>query len=106
MQGLFAFDERGLICGCPDPRIVLSFEELVQQVEDFCIVQIKVMVKVDESKVLSQGRLACRSRKVADSFHMIFERGKACRTNAVAEKIEDGDTKLTLVRIHDLSLLR
>ena len=99
--GLFAFDESGLAYGCPDPRSVLSFEELVQRVENFCTVQIKVKIKVDKSQVLLQG-----SKKVAVSFHNIFQRGNACRANAVAEKIEGGDTKMALVRIDDYSILR
>ena len=82
-------------------KSVLSFEELVQRMENFCTVQIKAMVKVDESQVLLQGSLACRSRKVADSFHMIFQRGNACRANAVAKKVEGGHTKLALVRVDD-----
>ena len=101
LQGLFAFDESSLTCKCSDPRNVLSFEELLQRVDDFCTVQIKAMVKVDEFQVLLQGSLACRSRKVADSFRMIFQRGNACRANAVAEEVEGRDTKLALVRVDD-----
>ena len=58
---------------------------------------IKVMVKVDETQVLLQGNLICRSRIIVDSFHTIFWRGNACRVNAVAEKVEGGYTKLALV---------
>ena len=59
------------------------------------------MVKVDESQVILQGSLACRSRKVADSFHTIFQSGNACRANAVAERVKGGDTKLALIRADD-----
>ena len=106
LQDLFAFDESSLTCGCPDPRSVLLFVELVQWVENFCTVRIKAMVKVDESQVLLQGSLACGSRKVGDSFHTIFQRGNAWRTNAVAEKVEGGDTKLALVMVDDWFILR
>ena len=63
--------------------------------------RIKAMVKVDESQVLLQGNFSCKSRKVANRFHMTFQRGNACRANAVAKKVEGGGTKLTFIRVDD-----
>ena len=74
--------------------------------EDFRTVRIKAMVKVNKSQIFLQGSLVMWNRKIAYSFHTIFQRGNACAANAVAEEIESGDTKLTLVRVDDQPILR
>ena len=74
--------------------------------EDFRTVSIKVTVKVNKSQIFLQGSLVMWNRKIVYSFHTIFQRGNACGANAVAEEIESGDTKLTLVRIDDQPILR
>ena len=56
------------------------------------------MVKVNKSQIFLQGSLAMWNRKIAYSFHTIFQR--------VAGEIESGDTKLTLVRVDDQPILR
>ena len=39
-----------------------------------------------------------------DIFYMLFQRENACKTNAAAEKVEGGETKLTFVRVDDYSI--
>ena len=63
-------------------------------------------VKVSKSQIFLQGSLVMWNKKIAYSFHTTFQRGNACRANAVAEEIESGDTKLTLVRVDDQPTLR